>query len=176
MDPFELNTLHRFAKHSPGLSLEQHGSCDVPAGCGGVVFRWLNPAREAYLRLLFYTRGEATIYLDGKEIHSTVFSVPVGPHVLAIQTEGTFLMAVFKNPEPNQETLFVSRDDGSWKATDQPPGGNWNQPDFTSDWEPLTQSTLDSQSWYRQEAEARGAVPLGRAGASRLWVRKAFQL
>ena len=174
MDPFELNTLHRFVKHSPGLSLEQHGSCDVPAGCGGVVFRWLNPAREARLNLLFYSEGEATFFLDGREIHSTVLSVAAGEHELTIQIEGaaTFLMVVSRNPEPHQQTLFVSCEDGSWTGTHQPPESD--QP-----WPILHQIPFGpkvGKSWRRTEAEEAGALPLGVPGASNLWVRKVFQL
>jgi hypothetical protein len=38
-----LNSLDRFRKHPGQLVLEEHGHCEVPAGCGGVVLRWRNP-------------------------------------------------------------------------------------------------------------------------------------
>lgn len=36
----KLNSISRFSKQSPRLVLEEHGHCEVPAGCGGVVLRW----------------------------------------------------------------------------------------------------------------------------------------
>ena len=36
----KLNSISRSSKQSPRLVLEEHGHCEVPAGCGGVVLRW----------------------------------------------------------------------------------------------------------------------------------------
>ena len=43
-EALRINKLHRFAKHSPRLVLHEYSHCEVPAGCGGVVLRWLDPA------------------------------------------------------------------------------------------------------------------------------------
>jgi len=49
-EAFKLNSLHRFTKHSK-LVLEAHSHCEVPAGCGGAVFKWVNPTSGIELRL-----------------------------------------------------------------------------------------------------------------------------
>ncbi len=46
-----LNSIDRYVKRSPHFVLEEHGHCEVPAGCGGVVLRWLNPATTVPVRL-----------------------------------------------------------------------------------------------------------------------------
>jgi hypothetical protein len=35
-----LNSIDRYRKRSNRLILEEHRSCELPAGCGGVVLRW----------------------------------------------------------------------------------------------------------------------------------------
>ena len=42
----KLNGPDRYRKRSPRLVLEEHSHCEVPAGCGGVVLRWINTDRE----------------------------------------------------------------------------------------------------------------------------------
>lgn len=38
-----LNSIDRFRKRPQRFVLEEHGHCEIPAGCGGVVLRWRNP-------------------------------------------------------------------------------------------------------------------------------------
>ena len=54
-DDLRVNTLHRFAKHSPTLILHEYSSCEVPAGCGGVVMRWIAPDQDAPSRSVRFT-------------------------------------------------------------------------------------------------------------------------
>jgi hypothetical protein len=50
-DDVRLNSLDAFTKKSPRFILEEHGGGEVPAGCGGVVLRWINPAAaEPHIR------------------------------------------------------------------------------------------------------------------------------
>ncbi|MFN8608510.1 MAG: hypothetical protein U0931_13315 [Vulcanimicrobiota bacterium] len=180
MDKLRLNTINRFSKHSPHLVLEQHGNCEVPAGCGGVAFRWLNPAHEAYLLLTLYSPGQARAYLDGEPLYSGAFSVPVGPHVLALELENSacFWLALQRNPRPNQKTLLLSQADGSWRATIQSPGPEWNRAEWQSSWPGLEEllSPPECGGWRWEDAKALGARALGVEGAQQLWVSKAFDL
>lgn len=181
MDELEINTLHRFAKHSPGLILEQHSACEVPAGCGGIVMRWVNPARQAYLLFTLVNAGKAHLYLDGREVHSAAFTVPVGPHVLALHLESSasFILSAERDPEPQARLLFCSLADDSWRATDQTPPDNWNQPDFSADWPALQECEATpevQQRWGYPRLTQTGARSLGRPGAGPLWVRKHFEL
>lgn len=41
-----VNDLSRYEKSSARLVLEDYSSCEVPAGCGGGILRWIDP-REA---------------------------------------------------------------------------------------------------------------------------------
>ncbi len=181
MDDLEINTLHRFAKHSPGLVLEQHGSCEVPAGCGGIVMRWINPAQEAYLLFSLLSAGEARLYLDGREFRSAAFSVPVGRHLLALHllNSASFVLAAERNLQPHQTLLFCSQADGTWLATDQPPPENWNQPDLVHDWPGLDECAPPAEvqrRWGYPAICAVGARTLGQPGHGPLWVRKSFEL
>ena len=48
-DEQRLNSVDRFRKKSERLVLEEHGHCEVPAGCGGVVLRWRTEPEAAAL-------------------------------------------------------------------------------------------------------------------------------
>lgn len=188
-DELELNTLHRLRKQSNRLVLEAHGSCEVPAGCGGVVLRWLNPAHECYLLFTVCAGDKFQLFLDGQPIRSSAFTVPAGRHVLALHApeSASFLLAVQKHTHPHQELLFSSQADGSWQGTHQPPPPNWAQPDFAADWPVLTQVTSKAKGWNLERLEEMGAKPLGldkgtswlRALSSTkgpLWVRRSFEV
>jgi hypothetical protein len=83
-DDLRINTLHRFAKHSPRLILEEYSHCEVPAGCGGVVIRWLDPVvgLPASLRMI---GPRATLWLDGVEVATSRLPIQPGVHVLAAE-------------------------------------------------------------------------------------------
>ena len=65
MSEQQLNSLERFRKRSPRLLLEQYDSCEVPAGCGGVVLRWRDPhaARPVVVSAAGGTGGPAVVGL-----------------------------------------------------------------------------------------------------------------
>ncbi len=176
-EELELNTLHRLQKHSSRLVLEAHGSCEVPAGCGGVVLRWLNPADECYLLFTAFTGDQFQLFLDGRPVRSSAFTVPTGNHVLALHSPASsfFLLAVQKNTYPRQELLLSSQADGSWRGTNHPPPSNWTQPDFRADWPALSQVSCKSKEWGKQRLEEMGAKPLGLSKGP-LWVRRSFEV
>src|SRR5574339_211352 len=66
-EALRLNTLHRFRKHSPRLLLQEYSHCEVPAGCGGVVLRWID--REGGLPVVVRVAalGPVRAWLDGTE-------------------------------------------------------------------------------------------------------------
>ncbi|MCG8419887.1 MAG: hypothetical protein MJE77_18290 [Proteobacteria bacterium] len=83
-DDLRLNTLHRFAKHSPRLVLEEYSHCEVPAGCGGVVIRWADAAAGTAAIIHVACMGRVQAYLDGRAVDSGRVHVAPGDHLLAL--------------------------------------------------------------------------------------------
>jgi len=80
-----LNSFDRFTKTSPRLLLEEHAHCEVPAGCGGVVLRWINPATGLPVLLDVFNPSHATLAIDGVAVtHSSLLLAP-GRHVLSLE-------------------------------------------------------------------------------------------
>ncbi len=196
-DDLRLNTLHRFAKQSPRLVLEEHGHCEVPAGCGGVVLRWRNPDAGLPVILDFYHGGRATVYLDGAEQTAMRLQIAFGDHLLAMHLAGidgeraAIFLAVGSidsgDTVSDQDHLLAelaSAGNGTWRATAVAPAGQgWLAADFDdSGWSPLANAPVpselrESQGWRLQRLEGLGATALGLPrGATELWIRKRFTL
>ena len=68
-DELRLNTVERFSKHSTRLVLEEHGHCEVPAGCGGVVLQWRDPqAGLPVIVGLIGSVGRGEVFVDGEAL------------------------------------------------------------------------------------------------------------
>src|SRR5262245_44341484 len=98
-DDVRLNSLDRFTKRSPRLLLEEHAHCEIPAGCGGVVLRWVNPAAALPILIDFYHPGPARLAIDGVTVTTSHLLLAPGPHVLALEfpeppTDGNILFAL----------------------------------------------------------------------------------
>jgi hypothetical protein len=129
----QLNSLDRFRKHPGKLILEAHGSCEVPAGCGGVVLRWRNPHALVPFTVYPYTPLPTTCFLDGEPMQASHFDLVPGPHVLAfllkdvVLADGLLMFACVHDPkrygprgpeEVSEPPLKVlTQSDGSWKYT-----------------------------------------------------------
>ena len=99
-DDLRINTLHRFAKHSPKLVLHEYSHCEVPAGCGGVVLRWIDP-REGFpasFRLEAPAAGGA-LWVDGKPLASSQSLLRPGHRAFALH---------IKRREPLAQPFSVS--------------------------------------------------------------------
>ncbi len=84
-EDLRLNTLHRFQKHSPRLTLQVHSHCEVPAGCGGVVLRWVNPD-AGFGAVIHVQPGEgAEAWVDGARVTTTLLTLSYGEHLLALR-------------------------------------------------------------------------------------------
>ncbi|MFX0095185.1 MAG: hypothetical protein ACFFBD_25855, partial [Candidatus Hodarchaeota archaeon] len=78
-----LNSLSRYSKKSARLILEEYSHCEIPAGCGGVVLRWIDPREKVYFNLERVICGSYEIFLDGDP--PPKYSTPnleYGEHVL----------------------------------------------------------------------------------------------
>lgn len=147
----ELNSLARFRKQPEKLVLEEHGHCEVPAGCGGVVLRWRNPFENVPLTL-FLSGGCDNCFLDGTEMLTGLVDSAPGRHAFAFVlkdvdlTARLILFAAFQQEakigslapvlviEPPLQVLTA--DDGTWKFTRQEPTDDaWKLPAFDDrDW------------------------------------------
>lgn len=194
----DLNSLDRFRKHPGRLVLEEHGHCEIPAGCGGVVLRWRNPHVCRPVLLYLYTPIRAAIWLDGVEPYSARVDLAPGNHSVAVAVEkvdlraGLLMFAAIPNPDHQQtppaadvEPPFkvLSADDGTWKFSLTPPPENWNTLEFDDrDWPALTRRPTPQLDWNQHGAwplntcTQQGAVCLGLPegggkGSPRWWQR-----
>jgi hypothetical protein len=196
---FKLNSLHRFAKTSK-LVLEAHSHCEVPAGCGGAVLQWINPARGAPVRVRAQSPFlvKAT-FLDGEPISSAGTRLLPGPHLLALALTPPTRKGAKPVPAPwllvgmtvrstatedAQLATGCSAADGSWRATQlEPAQAGWTSATFDdAHWAPLARAENPGQGlaeWeqesFRALLEAR-CVPLALPPERPVWVRKRFVL
>lgn len=177
-DDLRINTLHRFAKRSPRLVLEEYSHCEVPAGCGGVVLRWIDPGNRLPARLR--VRGlQASVWLDGGEVATERTWLAPGPHVLAIElvTQELAVLALdfcFAGAERERGREIVA----PWRRGPSAPPDGWTAAAFDDRrWRPAPRATGAQIAalavWARRaadEAIARGQHPIAVA-PGRTYVR-----
>ncbi len=179
-----LNSLDRFRKDPGRLVLEEHSHCEVPAGCGGVVLRWRNPATLLSVIVFGYHAGKGSWLFDGDELANGRVDLQPGRHVIACALDsvdyssGLILFAAITEPPASasrrrDETdspsfKVVSASDGSWKfALEEPPNG-WALPSFEDgSWPALAEVTAptftgdEEGSYQARRCLPQGAVCLG---------------
>jgi len=198
-----LNSVSRYSKSSPQFVLEEHGHCEVPAGCGGVVLRWVNPVQTIPIELWLHFSGTGKFFLDGAVPSSGRPLIKYGTHVISLQinefvADKGFLMfaGVFEEEKMIHKSFIGPKDsyarapilsepDGSWKYSVNPQqDDSWMQAGFDdSDWKPLTPMPLpepnDRQSYRYKKLLEFGAQELGAAGQhpnAIIQVRKVFYI
>jgi hypothetical protein len=144
-DEQRLNSVDRFRKKSERLVLEEHGHCEVPAGCGGVVLRWRNPCVLQSAVLWVYTPAEADILLDGQAPARGRVDLTIGRHAVALAMENVDLAAglllfaavhegtgsgVSAEVGKERPVRVLSDDDGTWKYALERPADDWAAPGF----------------------------------------------
>jgi len=94
-DDLRINTLNRFEKYSARLVLREYSHCEVPAGCGGVVLRWVDPSAGLPVVIRVTSTVPCETWLDGAPVTSRGY-VRTGPHVLSLRTTSaeTALLAI----------------------------------------------------------------------------------
>ncbi len=203
-DDLKLNTLERFSKKSDHLTLEEHGHCEVPAGCGGVILRWYNPSSALPVLFHVFNTSPAKGFINGVPMESSRPLVPPGPVVLAFEfktaplLQGLFMFGGVRSPDLNMrnrsQVLVRSGGDGAWRFTLSRPQEGWTLPDFdASSWGELVERSLAPPSkdeYHRRAAYDHlreiGAQPigiptgqhvaafLGGLGKVPVWVRTVF--
>jgi len=188
-DRLRINTLHRFAKRSSRLVLQEYSHCEVPAGCGGYVFRWRDPAAGLPVVVHVACHAEASLWIDGKPRPGTHTAIPFGECVLALhlrrvkQPAVLALVITLDHPERSDDdgdqTVLASAGSVRWRATVTPPDETWTGGDFDDgDWSPLAAAELDEQvthgeSWRYEYVVGMGAEAL-RLPGEEVWIRARF--
>ena len=181
-DDLKLNSLSRFSKQSPRLHLEEHGHCEVPAGCGGVVLRWYNPAKGVPVLINVYTpQPPVAVLLNGVSPITMRPLVPPGETVIALEFDGVIsehalLMIAAARPADGQYSipdgapvLLRSDADGTWRFSTSAPPDGWMMPSFdAAPWRELVERPLappERNDYRGSSAYERltkiGARPLG---------------
>jgi hypothetical protein len=130
-EALRLNTLHRFSKHSPRLLLQEYSHCEVPAGCGGVVLRWIEREGGLPVILRMAALGPIQCWLDEVELSSSTALLHRGEHVLALEVtelpraNTPIAVRLDVNLPNNSATLLRSAPDPRWWYTPTRPSGDW---------------------------------------------------
>lgn len=180
----ELNSLNRFSKSSDRLTLEAYDSCEVPAGCGGVVMRWVDPNDGIPLRFVGGFIADAKIYVDQKPVIGQRIGLFAGEHLLCIElsnfsdiAEAEYFAWRTHRDLPSDQldhdvmTLAdcTTAADGSWLASvlstndlsSTPDSPDWIQQDYdTAGWTALSLSSYTPAENYTtaEEWRIRGAA------------------
>lgn len=184
-EDLRINTLHRFAKHSPRLALYEYSHCEIPAGCGGVVLRWIDPAQGWPARVsVQLPNGSSTVWLDGIELDSSLVMLGAG-----LRTVGLHCKREQPGPQPLMLTIaydsgdldVVARGAPQWRGTTVQPPAGWADPAFDdASWPaiPSAPAALIAAQprWYlgtfEEHVAAGGSVFA--LDADELWVRVQF--
>ncbi|HWO18864.1 MAG TPA: hypothetical protein VNO30_08810 [Kofleriaceae bacterium] len=185
-DDLRLNTLHRFAKHSPRLVLHEYAHCEIPAGCGGMVMRWYDPASgaPALVRVSAHDAA-ATCWLDGEPLSSSIAQLRAGPHSLAVhlrrERPGVQPFVIGAMYEADEDTDVISPGASRWRCTDVAPPEGWTAPGFDdAAWRDVPRlpagRLAELEQWQRytfDEAAGHGR-PVFALETEELWLRVAF--
>ena len=187
-DDLRINTLHRFAKHSARLILHEYSHCEVPAGCGGVVLRWIDPAQGRPARTDLVAPGTRTdVWLDGASLASSRFVLQAGRRLVALHLVRETAWPrpfVFGLPYDARDALdLISRGQPVWRATATRPAGDWMMPAFDdAAWPALAPvppeaRVVSDRKWEASQIELAAArnQPVFQFDTDELWVRVAFE-
>ncbi len=206
MPDLQLNSLSRYSKKSPRLVLEEYNHCEVPAGCGGAVLRWNNPAESIPIIIRYFSENGTLVRMrfNGQDKQFGKYRISYGKHVLALEIKNfdshyaVLLLAGWLDEDYTRilkvtgDTKLLSLANGTWKYTIKNPDDNnqkqltfnniaWHMLDFDdSDWPSLIEKPLkpDPGYWTKSLLE-QGAVPLGIDGntdSSSVYIRKSFTI
>lgn len=202
-EALRLNTLHRFRKHSPRLLLEEYSHCEVPAGCGGVVLRWVDPGAGTPAIVRSFVQGRIALWIDGAPLDSGRVDLRAGAHTLAIEiTEivaptqsrvesilrrrrpAALVLSIARALARDYEAeppvvLLTSQVGRAWRVTVEQPPEDWTSAEFDdSQWPVAQPAELDPaqrEMWRAEELRRYGAVPIA-LPADRAWIRVRFEV
>jgi hypothetical protein len=189
--------LNRFSKRPERFLLEEYSSCEVPAGCGGIVLRWMRPGEPVFVALTHFSPAPAKLFLDGEPLSTQSFRLAVGAHVLAVELEsvppkgGLFIASMTIRHRRLVAAPLVTAADGTWRFQTTPPGEGWRRPDFDdAGWPALERDDFPKTekpfgSYLLDSLAKSGAVGLAPPAAARkgrwfanpgCWIRRGFRV
>jgi hypothetical protein len=130
-------------KESRILSREVHSGCEVPSGCGGVVMRFVKPARSLTARLQWYGPGDARLIVNGQDHESCLVELEPGRHVIAFELSDfqrgpwAFSLKTLIGALRNPQKLILASASDRWRWSSEPPADDWLEADF------------DDSAWHR---------------------------
>lgn len=198
-----VNELARYQKSSERLVLEEYSSCEVPAGCGGGILRWIDPREALPLHLRCWHTGEVDVFFDGTQVRSARFDVREGAHVVAVcvspkgsappqlalsllysdETEPKGGFEPTRSRSIGRKIQVLSGAGATLTGTSKAPQGDeWKLPGFDDrSWtrlrtvEPAVAE--DKRDWHLSHVLESGAQVVGLPGArGKMWVRCAFDV
>jgi len=196
-EDLRINTLHRFEKRSPRLMLQEYSHCEVPAGCGGVVLRWLDPRAGIPIVLRVDCVGRAETWLDGDKEPFGHVMLGAGRHVIAVHLRevgsgwwakgaapklpAPLCIGVVSDSEDGERDLLETATELSWRRAPAPPlDEGWRAIDFEdrgwtalADGAALVEALPEQGRWGLDRALARGQRVFA-ATEREMWVRVAF--
>ncbi|MFO0549512.1 MAG: hypothetical protein U0271_14060 [Polyangiaceae bacterium] len=198
-EALSLNTLHRFSKRSPRLVLEEYSHCEVPAGCGGVVLRWMDKSGARPCRLEVTTLGGSDVWLDEQRQRSSLVSISPGHHeIWILVTElgqswalkgrpvvpTPFSVSVRLGANGAGAELLSARDQGAWQWADSAATTPEELRRADPEWLPLSSGVriadkLHDRQLFGFDRAAQAGRPIhaiGKPGSTSAWVRLAFDL
>jgi hypothetical protein len=188
-EDLRLNSIERFQKTSDRMLLEVHSHCEVPAGCGGAVLRWVDRDTSIPVRFLFYLDGIGGLAIDGTEPASSRPLIPHGRHVVSVEMEGRGIALVAVRDDvthpadydsPQERVMFVS--DAGWWMTDQDPvSDDWTkEPDLdVSAWRrpAIVELTRPQYPYHLDRIQSLGALGIGLGAEDRrFYLRRVFEV
>ncbi len=203
-EDLKLNNLPRFSKSSRQLVLREYSNCEVPAGCGGIVFRWKNPDNPVAFEMLLFIPCEFELLIDGNPPQSACPLLERGEHILCLIISnfkssygvllfggktvetGIYYDKGIKGYEIDRKERVLSLPDSSWKyLLSQPLDESWTELKFDdSTWKSMISKVIpsieeqDSRQYTIGRLSALGAQSLGveEAAENVIWIRKRFFL
>jgi hypothetical protein len=177
-----LNSIDRFVKSSPHFVLEEHGHCEVPAGCGGAVLRWRNPEGPLSVSLqLWLSVAEYSVEIDGSEPPTSRPVLTPGRHVLVIAVnrdqESVQLLAAVTAEAQDGSTNSVTPSRESWRWTEtKPRPSSAKDPSYPTEfWNRLKETELTTEQAENYQVRRlldAGGVPMALdAGSGPVWIR-----
>ncbi len=202
-EELKLNDISRFSKSSPRLILREYNNCEVPAGCGGVVFRWDKRDNPVNFEMLLFTPGDFTLYIDDNIPQSACPLLERGDHILSIVISNFtsnygLLLFAGRSGEANiyredvsfsegiEKQRVLSLADSSWKyLLSEPKDESWKTQNYNdSNWKSMIAKDIfpieeqDALYYFTQKLSSLGAQSLGIQETTdiTIWIRKKFSL
>lgn len=170
--------LNRFRKQAQSAILEEYSHCEVPAGCGGAILRWVRPGSPCTLDLRVVASPDAVVRLDGRVPESERVTVEPGEHALTIEmpeaSSGFALVWMRLLHRQVQDIDWFSAPNHRWRCALGPPEPAWLEAvcDVSSwpapvafDVSPLTDRALESRrKWIVEKGGVALSAPPGSRG------------